>query len=98
MLLSQLLCLLDYFLDGANHVEGLLGQGIILACEEKQKGTVRDRHTEREREREREREKSCSFPQTYENEYMDVITEPHSPPRMLLKPLMVSLRGTSLPK
>lgn len=30
MLLSQLLCLLNDFLDGADHVEGLLGQRIVL--------------------------------------------------------------------
>lgn len=35
VLLCQLLGLLDHFLDGADHVEGLLGQGIVLACEDK---------------------------------------------------------------
>lgn len=35
VLLCQLLGLLDHFLDWADHVEGLLGQGIVLACEDK---------------------------------------------------------------
>ncbi len=34
MLLSQLLCLLNDFLDGADHVEGLLRQSIVLTCSE----------------------------------------------------------------
>lgn len=36
VLLCQLLGLLDHFLDGADHVEGLLGQGIVLACKDKE--------------------------------------------------------------
>lgn len=36
VLLCQLLGLLDHLLDGADHVEGLLGQGIVLTCRDKE--------------------------------------------------------------